>query len=361
MNPVITVTQKQLGDILLNTAVVRPVFIWGQPGIGKSALVQEFAAQIGLPCVSLLGSQLAPEDLIGVPQIIDGVSRFCPPRMIARSEPYCLFLDELNACTHEVQKAFYSLIHERRIGEYMLPQGSIVIGAGNRAQDSAIVKPMSSALLNRMIHVHLKVSHRDWLEWANNHGIHPLIVEYIQTRPDHLWSAPPKHEEPFSSPRSWHMLSDVLTEYGEKVTDEHVQVLAFGCLSPHHAGQFKAFVKQVRSRYRLTAILRGELSWPSNPEDRDVLYFLAQSFRAHLIKELPQGNSTKSGAAKDLAFRAKALLKELTSISLEIAQMVVAKQDESEGLPSWFMVEVVRDLPRLVDRKERDARESAKA
>ena len=145
---------------------------------------------------AVLGSQLAPEDLIGVPQIIDGTSRFCPPRMIARDEPYCLFLDELNACSHEVQKAFYSLIHERRIGEYYLPEASIVIGAGNRAQDSAIVKPMSSPLLNRMVHVHLKVSHRDWLDWAKNHDIHPWVIEYIQTRPDHLWSQPPKHEDP---------------------------------------------------------------------------------------------------------------------------------------------------------------------
>lgn len=44
--------------------------------------------------------------------------------------------------------------------------------------------------------------------------IHPWVIEYIQTRPDHLWSQPPKHEEPFSTPRSWHMLSDTLHEYG---------------------------------------------------------------------------------------------------------------------------------------------------
>jgi len=163
MNPNITVTQTELFEFLLNVAVVRPVFIWGPPGIGKSSIVQQFSAQVGLPCVSLLGSQLTPEDLIGVPQIVDGVSRFCPPAMIARAEAYCLFLDELNACSPEVQKAFYSLIHERRVGEYHLPAGSIVIGAGNRAQDSAIVKPMSSALMNRMVHVHLRVSHRDWL------------------------------------------------------------------------------------------------------------------------------------------------------------------------------------------------------
>src|SRR5262249_57509913 len=119
--------------------------------------------------------------LVGVRQIADGFSRFCPPSMIARRDPYCLFLDELNACSHEVQKAFYSLILERRIGEYVLPEGAIVIGAGNRSQDSAIVKPMSSALLNRMVHVHLTVSHRDWLAWAGASGIHPLAPHPIPT------------------------------------------------------------------------------------------------------------------------------------------------------------------------------------
>jgi hypothetical protein len=350
MNAATSVTQKQLSEFLLNVALVRPVFIWGPPGIGKSALVQQFAAQVGLPCVSLLGSQLAPEDIIGVPQIEHGVSRFCPPKMIAREEPYCLFLDELNACSHEVQKAFYSLIHERRIGEYALPAGSIVIGAGNRSQDSAIVKPMSSALLNRMVHVHLKVSHRDWLEWAGQNNIHPLILEYIHNRPDHLWSQPPKHEEPFSTPRSWHMLSDGLYAYGERITDEWLESLAFGCLSPHHAGQFKAFVKQVRSKYRLTAILKGDLGWPSRPEDRDVLYFLSQSFRAHLMKELPAEAAARNDSHRQLAHRAKGLIKELASISLEMAQMVVAEQD-GEALPGWFMAEIIRDLPRLVEKR----------
>ncbi len=350
MNAAVTVTQKQLSDILLNVAVVRPVFIWGPPGVGKSSLVQQFAAQVGLECVSLLGSQLAPEDIIGVPQILDGTSRFCPPRSIARAEPYCLFLDELNACSHEVQKAFYSLIHERRVGEYTLPDGSIVVGAGNRAQDSAIVKPMSSALLNRMVHVHLKVSHRDWLEWAMNNGIHAWVIEYIQARPDHLFSNPPKHEEPFSSPRTWHMLSDALHEFGEKVTDEWLEVLAFGCLTPHHAGQFKAYIKQVKSQYRLAAILKGDLGWPSDPKDRDVLYFLSQSFRAQLIKELPQDQNAIAPGHRDLAIRAKSLLKELSALSLEMAQMVVSPDGDGGSLPGWLTVEIVRDLPRLVER-----------
>jgi hypothetical protein len=351
MNAAKTVTPRELGELLLNIAPVRPVFIWGPPGIGKSSIVQEFSRSVGLECVSLLGSQLAPEDLIGVPQIEDGTSHFCPPRSIARKEAYCLFLDELNACSHEVQKAFYSLIHERRIGDYYLPEGSIVIGAGNRAQDSAIVKPMSSALVNRMVHVHLRVSFREWMEWAEANEIHPLVLDYVRLRSDHLWSQPPKHEEPFSTPRAWHIVSDALRAFGEAFTDSQLETIAFGCLSPHHAGQFKAFHKQVGGRFQLEAILKGETGWPHKPEDRDVLYFLAQSFRARILRELPVDKNEISDHQKQFAHMAKGLLKDLAAISFEMAQIVVS-QDDKQTLPDWFVVEIVRDLPRLMEKRD---------
>ena len=356
MNAGISVTQRQLSDVLLAIAPVRPVFIWGPPGIGKSSLVQRFAADVGLPCVSLLGSQLAPEDLLGVPQIVDGTTRFCPPRTIARAEPYCLFLDELNACSHEVQKSFYSLIHERRVGEYELPAGSVVVGAGNRGQDSAIVKPMSSALLNRMVHVHLSVSHRDWLDWAGGNAIHPWVTEYVRLRPDQLWTRPPKHEEPFSTPRSWHMLSDALHEYGDDVGETVLEVLAFGCLSPVHAGQFKTFVKQMRSSHRLSAILDGRAPWPHEPADRDVLYFLSQSFPG----------AAREGAAGRPRRRHRP--QPATGPQGEGVDLVAGGDQPGDGpdgrradnghgdaLPTWLLVEVVRDLPRLVERKEKKA------
>lgn len=351
MNLPLTVNQEELLEVLLNIAPVRPVFIWGAPGIGKSALVEKFAESVGLPCVSLLGSQLAPEDIIGIPQITGEVSTFLPPKMIARKEPYCLFLDELNACSQEVQKAFYSLIHERRVGEYHLPEGSVVIGAGNRSQDSAIVKTMSSALINRMFHVQLKPDVNSWLSWGYENGLHPWVLEYITQRPDHLFSEPPKTEETYSTPRSWHMLSDALKEYGEHITENEIRILAYGCLSVTHAGMFVAFTKQCDNKFLLNEIIKGTEKFPAAPEDRDSLYFIAQSFRAKLWHDLPEKKQNMTKDSQYLAHRAKALIKELAQMNLEIAQMVVSVE-ENKKLPDWFLVEIVRDIPRLISGTE---------
>ena len=344
-----TVTPKQLQKLLLNVAPMRPVFIWGPPGIGKSALVEQFARDVGIDCVSLLGSQLAPEDLIGVPRIVDDRSVFCPPRMIARDTPYLLFVDELNACSFEVQKAFYSLINDRRLGEYTLPEGSVVVGAGNRAQDQAIVKPMSSALMNRMLHVELKPTARDWLAWAYAQGIHEWIIRYVETRPDHLYIPPPKTEETFTTPRSWHILSDSLLAYGAEITPEDIAMLAEGCLSPQHARSFAAFIRQLDGKLRVDLILKGEQPLPRAAEDRDVLYFIVQSVRAQLAKELPPERDDIKPQQRTLIMQAKRVLKELCEINAEMATLLVAEErgETARNLPSWFLVEVARDLPRL--------------
>ena len=358
MNLAYTVTQNELFDVLLSIAPSRPVFIWGAPGIGKSALVQKFADEVGMECVSMLGSQLAPEDIIGIPRINGEVSEFLPPKMIARKEPYVLFLDELNACSQEVQKAFYSLIHEHRVGEYHLPEGSVVIGAGNRSQDGAIVKTMSTALVNRMFHVQLVADSTQWLDWAYENQIHPWVIDYITQRPDHLFSEPPKTEEPYSTPRSWHMLSDALKEYhageeGVEVPESVLRVLTFGSISPSHAGMFLAFVKTLANKNLLSAIIKGDAYWPGRPEERDVLYFLAQSFRAKLLQELPKSKEKMGKDTQFFTHRAKALIKELSQINYELAQMVVSA-DDNELLPEWFMIEIVRDLPRLVQKTKKE-------
>ncbi|MCC7446359.1 MAG: MoxR family ATPase [Anaerolineae bacterium] len=344
------VTQQELISYLSAVAPLRPIFIWGPPGIGKSSLVELFAQRCGLPCVSLLGSQLAPEDLVGVPQIFEGKSRFCPPDLIARDTPYILFLDELNASAPEVQKAFYSLIHERRLANYYLPDGSMVIGAGNRAQDRAITRPMASALINRMLHVELRTNVGDWLTWAEGAGIHPYIIDYIKMRPDHLLDTPPEAEAPFSTPRAWHMLSDALYGFGAALTVDHVTVLATATLSITHASQFVSYVKQQLSAYRPELILRGKQKLPTH--DRDLMYFIVMTLRAYLLEHLPRSKQLNR-RDRTLVMQAQTLIRDLTAYDGELVQLLLGQSDLTTALPGWFVADLATVLPaRLANNPE---------
>jgi MoxR-like ATPase len=352
------VTQKQLVSFLTAVAPVRPVFIWGPPGVGKSSLVEQFATQQGLPCVSLLGSQLAPEDLVGVPQIFDGKSRFCPPELIARNEPYVLFLDELNASAPEVQKAFYSLIHERRLANYHLPAGSMVIGAGNRAQDHAIVRPMASALINRMLHVELRASVADWLEWAEGAQIHPYILDYIRTRPDHLTDTPPEIEAPFSTPRSWHMLSDAMGGYGDAITADDVSILVTACLSVPHGAQFVAYIKQQLNAFRPEAILSGEQELPL--QDRDLMYFVIMSLRAYLLEQMPKERKRLTRPQRELVIQAQNIVRIMTAYDGELIQLLLGQSEPDKALPGWFVADLTTVIPaRLADKPSEGERKAS--
>ena len=158
---------------------------------------------------------------MGVPRIVDGRSQFCPPEQIARDEPYVLFLDELNAAAPG--RAEGVLLADPR------PAHRLLRAAGRLGRDRRrATGPPTRRSPGRW--------RRRWSTGSctstcgpppptgspgrAGNGIHPWILEYLTQRPDHLWCAPPKTEEPFSTPRGWHMLSDVLHSYGEADDDD---------------------------------------------------------------------------------------------------------------------------------------------
>lgn len=241
------VTLRQAKALIRCMAQEQSFLLLSAPGIGKSEMVYDAAREAGLPCRSLLGTQIAPEDVSGIPRIVGERSVFCPPRILLpeKPEPFCLFLDELPACAPDVQKAFYSLLLERRLGEHALPQGTWVVAAGNRLQDRALVRAMSSALVNRVTILQIRHDVDEWLAWAQKAGIRQDIRSFITTVPDALMRAVPADPVPFSTPRAWSQLSRALdmAQKGGLLSNETRRALAFGRLSPEDAAVFCALAE----------------------------------------------------------------------------------------------------------------------
>lgn len=249
-----TITLNQAKKLVQCMAGEQSFLLLSPPGVGKSEMVYQAAAEAGLPCRSLLGTQIAPEDVSGIPRIIGERSVFCPPRVLLpeNPEPFCLFLDELPACAPDVQKAFYSLLLERRLGEHALPQGTWVVAAGNRMQDRALVRAMSSALVNRVTILHLRVDTGEWLAWAAKNSIREDVRAFISYMPDALMRGVPSEPTPFSTPRAWSLLSNALdmAEASGILTNETRRALAFGRLSAEDAAVFCALAEEAIGKMR---------------------------------------------------------------------------------------------------------------
>ena len=109
-----------------------PAFVWGPPGVGKSSIVREVASEASLDVLDLRAALLDPTDLRGIPAIEKGRAVWCPPSFLPKpgDRPGVLFLDEINAAPPLVQASLYQLVLDRRVGEYVLPDGWWIVAAG---------------------------------------------------------------------------------------------------------------------------------------------------------------------------------------------------------------------------------------
>jgi hypothetical protein len=279
-----TITLGQARTLISCMAHEQSFLLLSPPGVGKSEMVYQAAAAAGLPCRSLLGTQIAPEDVSGIPRIVGERSVFCPPRVLLPENPtaFCLFLDELPACAPDVQKAFYSLLLERRLGEHELPPGTWVVAAGNRIQDRALVRSLSSALINRVSILNVRVDTQEWIDWATANGVRADVVNFISYMPDALMRPVPAEPQPFSTPRAWTLLSRGL-DLAEKagiLTRELRRALAFGRVSAEDAAVYCALAEESIQRMQpLTHYIDHPESLPAGDAAR---WFILNCIRQHV-------------------------------------------------------------------------------
>jgi hypothetical protein len=238
-------------DRLLDTRW--PVFLWGPPGVGKSSCVRAVAARRGLPLVDVRASLLDPTDLRGIPAVQDGRAVWCPPSFLPTegAEPGVLFFDELNAAPQLVQASLYQLTLDRRVGEYVLPDGWRMLAAGNRAEDRSVTFRMPAALANRFVHLDFEADFEDWRAWAGPAGIHPLVVGFLGTRRELLLDMS-NTERGFPTPRAWSIVSDALTALGSPAAASDV---VLGIVGEGAAAEFLGYCGRAISEEAIRAIL----------------------------------------------------------------------------------------------------------
>ena len=93
------------------------VLVRGETGIGKSHLIHQIGGFLQLPVIDRRLSQMTEGDIIGLPCLKDGTTKFLPVDWIklASQKPVLLFLDEINRASLEVQQAVFQLVLDREL------------------------------------------------------------------------------------------------------------------------------------------------------------------------------------------------------------------------------------------------------
>jgi hypothetical protein len=251
----------------------QPVFLWGSPGIGKSAIVRQLAASLDQHLQDVRALLLDPVDLRGLPFLgSDGRSKWATPEFLPQDGEGILFLDELNAAPAMVQAGCYQLVLDRKLGEYALPDGWAIVAAGNRDSDRAVTTRMPTPLRNRFVHLEFEVDTQEWSEWAIQSGIRPEVIAFLRFRPE-LLSDFQKDANAFPSPRSWEFLSKILDAYPPP-TIEHE--LFAGAVGNGAATEFSGFLRMFRDLPNIDAILLNPHREPV-PESPAAQYAVASA------------------------------------------------------------------------------------
>jgi MoxR-like ATPase len=172
----------------------RSVLVEGATGIGKSEIVRQVAQSLGLQTRVLDLSLLEPPDLVGLPLIEDGRTRYALPSILPRDGAGILMLEELNRAERYIQQPAMQLLTARTLHDYVLPEGWVCFAAINPESGEYQVTPLDPALRARFLQIAVRADRATWLAWAVQHDVHPAVIALAQAHERFLDDV---------SPRSW--------------------------------------------------------------------------------------------------------------------------------------------------------------
>ncbi|MEN5275787.1 AAA family ATPase [Brucella sp. TWI432] len=252
-----------------------PAFMWGAPGIGKSAITHQIKTERKWGLVDFRASTRDSVALMGLPDFSGDTTKWKVPDEFPQVErdgkEGILFLDELNAAPPSMMAAMFGLVLDRKVGDYRLPDGWRIIAAGNRQSDRAAAQRMPSALANRFAHIDvepdLSADHNNvHLEHFNSIGINPILMAFLRFRPQFIHLMPgetsgsiklPTDTRAFPTPRSWEQAA----KYIDKPKERRLSLIT-GVVGDGIAAELEGFIRIYQDLPSLDLVLANPNSSP---------------------------------------------------------------------------------------------------
>lgn len=272
-------TKDQFGNYALPVERQRPVFLMGPPGIGKTAIMEQVASELGVGLVSYSMTHHTRQSALGLPFIEKknyggreyNVSEYTMSEIIASVydmmeetgiKEGILFLDEINCVSETLAPAMLQFLQYKIFGRHRVPDGWIVVTAGNPPEYNNSVREFDIVTWDRLKRIDVEPNYDVWKEYAYKHGIHPAVTTYLDIKKDHFYKIETTVDgKSFVTARGWTDLSDMMQLYeqhGMKIDESLVgQYLQNRKIAKDFAVYYDLFNKY-RADYQVDKILEGK-------------------------------------------------------------------------------------------------------
>ncbi|MBR2532807.1 MAG: AAA family ATPase [Lachnospiraceae bacterium] len=272
-------SKNEFGEYKIPIARQRPIFLMGPPGIGKTAIMEQIAAELGVGLISYSMTHHTRQSALGLPFIEKKnyggreyhVSEYTMSEIIASVYDMMeetgiregiLFLDEINCVSETLEPSMLQFLQYKIFGRHRVPDGWIVVTAGNPPEYNNSVHEFDIVTWDRLKRIDVDPDYDAWKEYAYRAGTHAAVLTYLDIKKSDFYKIETTVDgKTFVTARGWSDLSDMIRLYEEHdlPVDEDlvVQYLQDRKIAKEFAVYYDLF-RKYRSDYQVSRILEGQ-------------------------------------------------------------------------------------------------------
>lgn len=207
----------------------RPVMLIGPAGIGKTDVPRQVAEEMGLGFVSYSITHHTRQSALGLPKIVDRTygnenvltTEYTASEIITSVRDEIeksgrkngiLFIDEVNCASETLAAPMLQLFQNKTLGQSRVPDGWILVMAGNPPEYNKSVKEFDAVTRDRLRIIDVVPDAKSWLDYADKHDINPAVTAFIAADESMIHSFDDDNNG-ILTPRGWEELSMTLNSY----------------------------------------------------------------------------------------------------------------------------------------------------
>lgn len=224
-------TKGEFGEYVIPVVRQRPVFLLGAPGVGKTAVMEQIAQELGIALVSYSMTHHTRQSAIGLPFIkheeYEGleydVTEYTMSEIIATIyetmretgiKEGILFLDEINCVSETLAPSMLQFLQYKVFGRHQVPEGWVIVTAGNPPEFNKAVREFDVAVMDRLKIMNVEADYKVWKEYALENSVHPSIISFLDLKREYFYLIENTvNGRSYVTARGWEDLSEILKLY----------------------------------------------------------------------------------------------------------------------------------------------------